>query len=75
MLKVDRLEIEKFQSHKDWLSERQKAWDEMSKQYNILCICGRLCTGMHELQCRKFQDVVNLRTAKRLKKGEDKDGN
>lgn len=36
----------------------EKARDEISDKYPIRCICGRLCTGLHEVSCKKFKDAV-----------------
>lgn len=49
-----------------WLIARQKSWDELSVKYDIVCICGKLCTGMHENNCKRFQDAINIRTIKNM---------
>ena len=50
----------------DWLKTRQETEDEMSKKNSIFCICGRLATGLHERNCRKFNNAVIKETVKRL---------
>jgi hypothetical protein len=49
-----------------WLSARQEAWDEMSDACSMFCVCGRLCTGLHEQNCRKFQDKVTKKAVEKL---------
>lgn len=51
----------------EYIVAREKARDQLSEKYAIRCICGRLCTGLHERTCKKFQDAVNRRTMKLLK--------
>lgn len=50
----------------EWISARQKANDLVSKQYPIFCICGRLCTGLHEQSCSRFKNRVNSVAIKSL---------
>ena len=50
----------------EWLKARREAWDDMSQRYSMFCVCGRLCTGLHENNCRKFQDKVTSEAVKRL---------
>ena len=64
-------DIEKMRALQDnnfagWLKARQEAWDELSEKHSMFCVCGRLCTGLHEQNCRRFQDDVTLKTIKRL---------
>ena len=49
-----------------WFSTRTKVEDELSAKQSIFCICGRLATGLHETRCRKFRNMVNRETEKRL---------
>ncbi len=68
MKKSDLVKMQKLQD-KDfnaWLVTRQKAWDELSEKYTMFCICGKLCSGLHEQGCKRFQDAINLRTLKKL---------
>jgi len=50
-----------------WLKARQEVENEISNQQSLFCICGRLATGFHEMNCRKFQNKVTSETIKRLK--------
>ncbi len=40
---------------------------QVSEEHPIECVCGRLCTGLHELNCAKFRAAVEKR-AKKLEK-------
>lgn len=50
----------------EWLKMRAIVAEEVSLKCSMFCVCGRLCTGMHENHCRKFQDKINSETVKRL---------
>lgn len=43
---------------------RQKAWEQISEEHSVVCVCGRLCTGLHERNCSKFQKAVDVRMRK-----------
>jgi len=49
-----------------WYETRRKVEDELSAKQLIICVCGRLATGMHEAHCRKFRELVDSETLKRL---------
>ncbi len=51
----------------EWLKARKEVEDEISKSQSLLCACGRLATGFHEMNCRKFQSKITSETVKRLK--------
>ncbi len=42
--------------------EERKAYDEaeahISSKCSIKCVCGRLCTGLHEQNCVRFKKAV-----------------
>jgi hypothetical protein len=50
----------------EWISERQKTEDEISDKQPFVCVCGKLATGFHEMNCRKFQKLVDKLTAKKF---------
>lgn len=52
---------------KNWLEERSVQLDKLSDACSVYCVCGRLCTGLHESQCKKFNDLVNRNTLINLK--------
>lgn len=50
--------------------EHKKQWDlaldEVSQKHPIKCVCGRLCTGLHERTCSKFRAAVTKNFLKRI---------
>ena len=36
----------------------------------MFCICGKLATGLHEKNCRRFNEKVDKETARKLEKDE-----
>lgn len=52
---------------KEWRETRNKVEDELSSQQGMFCICGRLATGLHEMNCSKFRNKVTSETVKKLK--------
>ena len=61
MINISSLSNEDFELYK-------KAEFEVSKTHPVKCICGRLCTGLHEMTCKKFKDSVEIKYL-RMKKG------
>ena len=51
----------------DWVATRQLVENELSDKQSIFCVCGRLATGLHERNCRKFNNKVTNETVKRLR--------
>ena len=49
-----------------WLITRQEVEAEFSEKQAMFCLCGRLATGLHENNCRKFKDAVTKEAVKRL---------
>ena len=51
--------------------EHKKIYEEaenyISNKYPIKCVCGRLCTGLHERTCQKFRNAVNREFIRRTK--------
>lgn len=43
------------------------AKQQVSDEHPYKCVCGRLCTGLHELSCKKFKDSVERRYKKLMK--------
>lgn len=50
-----------------WAKTRQEVENRLSERQTIFCCCGKLATGFHEYNCRKFQTKVNTTTVKELK--------
>lgn len=62
--KVDYL----FNNHyQEFVNVRVLVDQEVSKEHLMFCVCGRLCTGLHERTCSRFRNKVNSRTVKKLK--------
>ena len=51
----------------EWLKVRQEVENEISDKQSLFCICGRLATGFHEMNCSRFKNKVASETVKRLK--------
>lgn len=62
----EKIENLKDKNMGEWLRVRQQVEDELSKQQATFCVCGRLATGLHESGCRKFNQLVDKQTAKRI---------
>jgi len=50
----------------EWFKMRQVVEAEMSDKQSIMCVCGKLATGLHEGYCQRFKAKVNSETLKRL---------
>ena len=42
----------------------KKVENEISEKHPVKCICGRLCTGLHEMNCKKFRSAVERKYLK-----------
>ncbi len=51
----------------EWVKTRKEADEEVSKEHEMWCVCRKLCTGLHKISCRQFQNKVNTRTVQKLK--------
>lgn len=51
----------------EWLKKRKEVEDKVSKEHYIWCVCGKLCTGLHEMNCKRFNDKVTSQTVQSLK--------
>ena len=50
-----------------WMTSRNEVENELSDKQSMFCICGKLATGLHERNCRKFQNEVDRKTTVKLK--------
>jgi hypothetical protein len=50
----------------EWLKTREKVEGELSDNQTVECVCGHLATGLHESNCKRFQNKVLRETVKRL---------
>ena len=48
-----------------WMSTWNEVFDELSRA-QIVCICGKYASGMHERGCKKFINEVDTQTVVRL---------
>jgi len=51
----------------EWRQTRQLTDEGVSQAHPLTCVCGRLCTGLHERSCRRFINKVDSETVKSLK--------
>ena len=49
-----------------FLTTRQLVFHELADRQTMLCCCGKLATGLHEMYCKKFNGKVDKETIKRL---------
>lgn len=63
----EKIEFLKTHFFSEWTHERQKQWDLLSNSNPLFCFCGKLATGFHEINCKKFQNAIDKRTVKALK--------
>jgi hypothetical protein len=52
---------------KEWREAHTTADTLVSSQCAMWCVCGKLCTGLHERTCARFKNKVNSEAAKQLK--------
>jgi hypothetical protein len=50
----------------EWVKTRQQTEIELSDKQGMFCCCGKLATGLHEKNCRRFQSKVTTATVKKL---------
>ena len=51
----------------------REAENQVSYEHPYKCVCGRLCTGLHERNCKQFRKSVERRyniLLKKMNKGE-----
>ena len=66
MKKYEKLEYLKGADFGLFVKTRQMVFDELSDQQTMFCCCGKLATGVHEMNCTKFNNKVLAETIKRL---------
>lgn len=66
MKKYEKLNFLQNNHMGEWLKVRRESEDALSVSCSMWCVCGKLCTGLHESHCRKFQDKVISMTLNRL---------
>lgn len=66
MKKFEKLNFLQNNHMGEWLKTRSECLDELSASCSMWCVCGKLCTGLHESYCRRFQDKVTSMTLGKL---------
>lgn len=66
MKKAEKINKIKTEMPLKWLTERQKVFDKLSDSQPMFCICGKLATGLHEIYCKKFNNLVDTETLKNI---------
>jgi hypothetical protein len=67
MDKYKKIEYLKENYNSEWTNTWDRERDKLSNLQPLFCICGRLATGLHELNCKKFKNKVDNNTAISLK--------
>ena len=49
-----------------WHDTRATVLNDLSDKQTLKCCCGRLATGLHEMQCVRFNEKVDRATLKQL---------
>ena len=60
MLNIFMMNSEEYELYK-------KAEMQVSDEHPVKCVCGRLATGLHEMNCRAFKRSVERRFNRLLK--------
>lgn len=45
---------------------RRLVFEDLSRRQGMFCTCGRLATGLHEMNCAKFNKRVDKETKRLL---------
>jgi len=64
---MNKIELLKKHFLLQWMLGRRIVFDELSDQQTMFCVCGKLATGLHESNCRRFNSKVDAATVKKLK--------
>jgi len=62
----DKIKALQYNHFSEWLRTRKNVDNELSKRQSMFCLCGKLATGFHEMNCKKYNQFVNKETMKRL---------
>lgn len=50
----------------DYVNARREVFNALSNKQAILCVCGKIASGLHEDRCSKFNALVDKETVKIL---------
>lgn len=66
MIRKDKIKWLKENEPVLWTKTFKVVRGELSDKQTMFCCCGKLATGLHEDNCRKFLQQVENETVKRL---------
>ena len=49
-----------------WLTAKRESEDIVSDSQPMMCCCGRVATGLHEMHCTRYQAKVDTQALKKL---------
>ena len=52
---------------REFAQTREKVFDQLSGAQPLVCMCGHIATGFHEMHCGKFNRAVDRKTCALLK--------
>ena len=50
----------------EWETAYDSTFNDISRSQSMSCVCGRLATGLHEMNCTKLRKKVISETVKKL---------
>ena len=63
----EKLEYLQTKHPSEWVKAIRESEDIVSDSLPLMCLCGRLATGLHERNCRKYRSKVIREAVKKLK--------
>ena len=63
---IEKLKYIQDNHFSEWLKTRAEVKENISNSQDMFCVCGRLATGLHEMNCRKLEKKVTIETVKKL---------
>lgn len=66
MKKWQKIECLKDVDFELFVMTRNQVKEELSERQPMFCCCGKLATGLHEANCKKFNNKVDVEVIKRL---------
>lgn len=52
--------------HNEWVKKFREEENNLIDSLGIVCVCGKLATGLHFMCCTKFRDKIERKTVKSL---------
>ena len=63
---LEKLKVLQNKHFAEWIRTRRDVEEYLSNKQSMLCLCGRLATGLHERHCGKLQNKIISETVKKL---------